>query len=191
LPQLRRAAAVQGRQHHDRVPDQASVRSPRRGGARGQARPRRPRAQRNPRDHRGIPARARLVRGAVVVKAAAFAVPGDLATPTGGYAYDRRIIARLAAPGRRRDVVDLGEGFPRPSPRTLGTARTLLARVPEHRTIVVDGLAFGVIPELAAELSRAHPLLALMHHPLALESGLSDADARMFRCREIAALARA
>jgi len=124
-----------------------------------------------------------------VVKAAAFAVPGDLATPTGGYAYDRRIIAGLAALGWQIDVIDLGEGFPRPSPQTLAAARTLLARVPDHRTIVIDGLAFGVIPELAADLSRAHPLLALVHHPLALESGLSDGEARLFQSREIAALA--
>ena len=53
-----------------------------------------------------------LVRGAFVVKRVAFAVPGDLDTPTGGYAYDRRIIAELERLGWQIEVLDLGEGFP-------------------------------------------------------------------------------
>ncbi len=44
--------------------------------------------------------------------------------------------------------------------------------------IVIDGLALGVLPEIASELAGRNPLLALVHHPLALEWGLSDQPGR-------------
>jgi len=125
------------------------------------------------------------------VKRVVFAVPGDLATPTGGYAYDRSIIAELRHIGWSVEVLDIGSDFPRPSARTLKEAGARLARVPADLPIVIDGLAFGAMPELAAELARAHPLIALVHHPLALETGLSAGEADRFRESERAALATA
>src|SRR3979490_568769 len=118
-----------------------------------------------------------------------FAVPGDLATPTGGYAYDRRMIAELARLGWSVEVADIGNDFPRPSARTLDATRSRLSAVAKGIPIVIDGLAFGTIPELAADLHPDHPLIALVHHPLALESGISVADADRFLSRERAALA--
>ena len=50
-------------------------------------------------------------------------------------------------------------------------AAQLLLAVPAGAPIVVDGLAFGVLPEAARELAADHPLVALVHHPLALEIG--------------------
>lgn len=118
-----------------------------------------------------------------------FAVPGDLATPTGGYAYDRRIIAELPAHGWQPDVLDLGEGFPRPAAGTRAAACARLAALPSDPPIVVDGLALGVLPEAAQALRRGHKLIALVHHPLALESGLSTQEATALRQSERAALA--
>jgi glycosyltransferase involved in cell wall biosynthesis len=121
----------------------------------------------------------------------AFAVPGDLATPTGGYAYDRRMIAELDRLGWTVDVLALGEGFPRPDAQTKTQAEARLAAVPPGIPIVIDGLAFGVLPEAASALGGRHPLVALVHHPLALETGLSAAEAEAFRVSERAALATA
>ena len=117
-----------------------------------------------------------------------FAVPGDLGTPTGGYAYDRRMVAELTRLGWDVEVADIGREFPRPSERARSAARARLLAVPAGTPIVVDGLAFGVLPELAAELHRDHPLVALVHHPLALESGIPPAEAAEFRRRERDAL---
>jgi len=123
-----------------------------------------------------------------VVGRVAFAVPGDLATPTGGYAYDRRMIAELRRLGWDVDVLDLGAGFPRPSPPVRARAMERLSSVPHGGAIVIDGLALGVLPEVET-LRRDHPLVGLVHHPLALESGLAAADAQALRRSERAALA--
>lgn len=124
-----------------------------------------------------------------MVKEVAFAVPGDLATPTGGYAYDRRIIAELRTLGWRVEVVSLGEDFPHPTPQVRSTAIMRLASLPPGRRIVVDGLALGVLPEAAVSLQRSHELVALVHHPLALETGLDAREAATLHASERAALA--
>lgn len=123
-----------------------------------------------------------------MVKRFAFAVPGDLATPTGGYAYDRRIIAELGRLGWQIDLLNLGEGFPCTNEATHISARTQLLATPAGRIIVVDGLALGVLPETASQLADRNPLLALVHHPLALEWGLSGEQADRLRRSERAAL---
>jgi hypothetical protein len=126
-----------------------------------------------------------------VVKPLAFAVPGDLDTPTGGYAYDKRMIAELRRLGWNVGVIDLGNEFPRPSAAARKQAQEILAAVPSETPTVIDGLAFGVLPDAAAVLSRTHRLIALVHHPLALESGLTSEEASALRRSERAALAQA
>jgi glycosyltransferase involved in cell wall biosynthesis len=119
-----------------------------------------------------------------VVKDVVFAVPGDLATPTGGYTYDRRIIAELPALGWRAQVLDLGAGFPRPTPEIRADACAKLVALTSNGPVVVDGLALGVLPDAAEALHANHPLVALVHHPLALESGLSADEAAALRQSE-------
>jgi glycosyltransferase involved in cell wall biosynthesis len=124
-----------------------------------------------------------------VAKRVAFAIPGDLAAWTGGYVYDRRIIAELRRLDWDVDVVPLGDGFPTPSSeQTEAASQRLLADLPD-RPIVIDGLALGVLPKAAASLHSARPVVALVHHPLASETGLAPDAARRLRDSERAALA--
>jgi glycosyltransferase involved in cell wall biosynthesis len=124
-----------------------------------------------------------------VVRSVGFAVPGDLATPTGGYSYDRRIIHELERLGWRVEVLNLGTGFPFPNDEQRQAAAARLKAVLPGCPILIDGLAYGALPEAAAQLSREHPLVAVVHHPLAMESGLSQAAAFGLRSSECAALA--
>lgn len=126
-----------------------------------------------------------------MVKQLAFAVPGDLNTPTGGYAYDRRIIAELRKLGWDVDVIDLGSEFPRPSDRARDAAFAKLNAVPLGTRLVIDGLAFGTMDVNASQLAPERKLVALVHHPLALETGLTPAEAGAFQIMERTALSAA
>jgi glycosyltransferase involved in cell wall biosynthesis len=101
------------------------------------------------------------------------------------------MIAELEHLGWQIDLVDLGEGFPWPSGEQRKAALARLLAVPVGRAIVIDGLAFGVLPDAALKLRSDHPLIALVHHPLALESGLSTEQADTLRASERTALAAA
>lgn len=125
------------------------------------------------------------------MKQIAFAVPGDLDAPTGGYAYDRRIIAELRKCGTAVEVIALGDGFPWPSDATRAAAAKTLECVPANTPILIDGLAFGALPELAGAFCATRPVIALVHHPLALETGLAADEARQLQASERAALAGA
>jgi len=124
------------------------------------------------------------------LSAFAFAVPGDLDRPTGGYAYDRAVIAACGDRGVRVRHLALPDDFPAPSARSLRETAAAFASVPAECPILVDGLAFGALP---ADLLRGsgRRFVALVHHPLALESGLPPDRAAALRLSERAALAEA
>ncbi|MDQ0420774.1 glycosyltransferase involved in cell wall biosynthesis [Peteryoungia aggregata LMG 23059] len=120
-----------------------------------------------------------------------FAYPGDLSLKTGGYAYDRQLIEGLRARGWEVDLLCLGEGFPVPSPHTLQQAEYLLTSLPDDSLVLIDGLAFGVLDTWAEAHAGRLRIVALVHHPLALETGIADLDQKRLHESERRALAAA
>ena len=111
------------------------------------------------------------------MSAATFIVAGALDQPTGGYVYDRAIIEGLRSQGFEIEVVELAGQFPLVD----DTARTALdhalANSPAHMPIVIDGLAAGGAPEVVERHAATRPIVVLLHHPLADETGLDAASA--------------
>jgi glycosyltransferase involved in cell wall biosynthesis len=117
-----------------------------------------------------------------------FAVPGDIETRTGGTIYDKKVMAELRAAGRSVKHLRWPSSFPFPSPDDLAEVAASLAICPDEALALIDGLAFGAMPELAAAHANRLRLVALVHHPLALESGLPADMADRLRISEREAL---
>lgn len=120
-----------------------------------------------------------------------FVLPGDPATRTGGFRYDARMIEGLRAAGRAVVVHALPADFPFPCGATREAAASLLAGLPSGAAVVVDGLGYGALPELALQHSQRLRLIALVHHPLAAETGLDRRQQERLFESERAALAAA
>ena len=118
-------------------------------------------------------------------------VPGDIELRTGGYGYDREIVAGLRALGWHVAIQALDDSYPFPCDDARRDAARTLAAVPDGVLVLADGLAFGAMPDEAAlEASRLR-FVALVHHPLALETGLDAGVARALFESERRALATA
>ena len=121
---------------------------------------------------------------------AALAVPGDLTSLTGGYLYDRQLLSGLRALGRDVLHVPLSASFPDPSPADNRDAARRLAALAPDCPVIIDGLAMGAMDrEVLA--NTAAPIVALVHHPLAHESGLDAKRRAELKRRERDNLARA
>jgi len=118
-------------------------------------------------------------------------VPGSLEARTGGYEYDRRIIAGLRARGWQIAVQELDSSFPTPTGTALAHAARVLASIPNDTTVLVDGLALGAMPaQVEREASRLR-IVALVHLPLAAAIGLDPDTAAALEASERRALAAA
>ncbi|WP_417566863.1 glycosyltransferase [Marinobacter sp.] len=105
-----------------------------------------------------------------------FLVPGDPGQNTGGYRYVRKLVEALNERGHKARVTGLPGRFPRPDYDALNALDQQLGAMPDGACVVLDGLAMGGLPEVVNKHHERLQLLALVHHPLADETGLSEAD---------------
>jgi len=101
-------------------------------------------------------------------------VPAPFDTVSGGYEYDRRIVAGLRAAGHAVDVVELIGAFPVVDDFALDAACAAWDRLPADTKPVIDGLALPAFRGLEDAIS-SRGSSGLIHHPVSLETGLSDA----------------
>jgi len=117
-----------------------------------------------------------------------FAIPGDINSCTGGYAYDRRLITGLREFGFDVRLLQLSAQFPTPDDAALMEADAQISALPDGASLIIDGLAWGVMNEIANKHKYRLRLIALCHHPLMLETGLSPAQQQSLQHSERIAL---
>ncbi|OJF96222.1 glycosyltransferase family 4 protein [Pararhizobium antarcticum] len=117
-----------------------------------------------------------------------FAYPGQLELKTGGYGYDRRLIRELEILGWQVEFAGLGDGFPVPRADVLAEAEGRLSALPDGALVMIDGLAFGAMNQWAKREASRLRIVALVHHPLALETGTPADLAGVLRASEREAL---
>lgn len=118
-----------------------------------------------------------------------FLIPGDLESRTGGYGYDRRMVRELRGLGWQVVIHRLDGSYPLPTAEARRQTADVLAALPDGGLVLVDGLAFGAMAEEAERERGRLRLVALVHHPLAYETGTPADVARLLEESERRALA--
>jgi glycosyltransferase involved in cell wall biosynthesis len=113
-----------------------------------------------------------------------FIVPGRLDQLTGGYLFDRRVVEGLRAMGRAVEVIELGGRFPDADEAARAALAASLAGLPDGTPAVIDGLALAAAEACLAHAAARLRLVAFVHHPLALETGLPQAEAQRYAALE-------
>ncbi|MDZ7852127.1 MAG: glycosyltransferase family 4 protein [Halomonas sp.] len=118
-------------------------------------------------------------------------VAGDPDQRTGGYVYDARMVAELRRQEWRVEVIGLEGRFPLADQTARHSLSQALATLPDNARVVIDGLAMGGLPDEVERHAERLQIIALVHHPLADETGLDVAHQQRFRDSETRALAAA
>jgi glycosyltransferase involved in cell wall biosynthesis len=117
-----------------------------------------------------------------------FLVPGDPATPTGGFIYDKHAIDGLKAAGRLARVIRIDGRYPAADSTAIEATALALQTVPDGHGVIIDGLGFTALAPAIADHAHRLTVLPLVHHPLGDETGLSADDRTRWLSAEIEAL---
>jgi glycosyltransferase involved in cell wall biosynthesis len=124
------------------------------------------------------------------LRPAAFAVPGDIEQKTGGYIYEHQLLLGLRREGRDVEHIVLPGTFPDPSPPEMAASIAAMVALPSDVPLIIDGLVYGSVDTAGLDAIRA-PIVAMIHHPLGLETGLSPVRASQLLALEAENLKRA
>ena len=119
----------------------------------------------------------------------ALIVPAPFETVSGGYAYDRRIVAGLRTEGHQVAVVALAATHPPADGAARSAACAAWSGLAEASLLLIDGLALPAFAGMDDALA-ARGAMALIHHPTALETGRSEGDRAQLHCIELRLLPR-
>ncbi|MFJ6675980.1 glycosyltransferase family 4 protein [Actinosynnema sp. NPDC091369] len=97
----------------------------------------------------------------------------DPASPSGGNAYDRRVIQEL---GSVHDV-EVPGAWPRPDPADRAALGRVLGGIGDGSVVVLDGLVACGVPDVVVPHADRLRLVVLVHLPLADETGLEPSEA--------------
>jgi glycosyltransferase involved in cell wall biosynthesis len=120
--------------------------------------------------------------------AAVYVVPGRLDRRTGGSIYNRRMVETLRGLGWTVTVLELAGAFPEPDVDARSAAAAAFATLTDGSLVLVDGLAFSALPDVAEAHGERLRLVAVVHLPIAAAFGLEPTLARRFETEERRAL---
>jgi glycosyltransferase involved in cell wall biosynthesis len=100
-------------------------------------------------------------------------VPAPFDTISGGYIYDRRIVAGLRNQGHTVTVIELAGRHPLADETARDAACAALDGLAAEARPLIDGLALPAFAGLDDALA-ARGAIGLIHHPTSLETGLSE-----------------
>lgn len=124
------------------------------------------------------------------MKSLALLVPGPIDQLTGGYLYARRLVDGLRLQGVAITVHELAGLYPEGDAAARRAGSAALESLPDNATAGIDGLALAAFRDCLDKEANRLRILALVHHLLSDETGLSPGEIESLRALEARLLPR-